>query len=149
MAKEEGLSHKLLIIGSKEKFRSKDNTIIKKIENTKDVSFSGFIAVEALIQELAEASLLVQPSLYEGFCLPPLEAMSLGTQALISDIEVLKEVYKDFPVSFFRAGDKEDLKNKLLDILLGKPLKSVSLSDVLLNKYTFQKTALSILDNIS
>jgi glycosyltransferase involved in cell wall biosynthesis len=67
-AKEEGLPHKLLIIGSKENFRSKDNTIIKKIENTKDVSFTGFIADETLIQELAEASLLVQPSLYEGFC---------------------------------------------------------------------------------
>jgi len=60
---------------------------------------------------------LVQPSLYEGFGLPPLEAMVLGTPALISDILVFKEIYNDFPVTFFKTGDAIDLKNKMIELL--------------------------------
>ncbi|MEE0886059.1 MAG: glycosyltransferase, partial [Treponema sp.] len=56
------------------------------------------------------------PSFYEGFGMPPLEAMSLGTKAIISDIPVFKEIYKDFPVTFFKAGDCNDLAEKLLSI---------------------------------
>ena len=48
--------------------------------------------------------------------MPPLEAMSLGTNALISDIPVFKEIYKDFPVTFFRTGDSIDLAEKLLQL---------------------------------
>ncbi len=53
---------------------------------------------------LQNADALIQPSLYEGFGIPPLEAMTLGTQAIISDIPVFKEIYHDFPVRFFKAS---------------------------------------------
>ena len=46
--------------------------------------------------------------------MPPLEAMSLGTKAVISDIPVFKEIYKEFPVYFFKTGDSDDLANKLI-----------------------------------
>jgi glycosyltransferase involved in cell wall biosynthesis len=160
--KNEGLPHKLLIIGAKENFRSSDDSILKKIESVGngDVAFTGFISDEELLKRLSEAALLVQPSLYEGFGFPPLEALVLGTRALISDIPVFKEIYEGFPVEFFRAGDAEDLKNKMMEILCTKKQiskkrtskKSVFkdqfypvLSDELLNKYTFEKTASRIL----
>jgi glycosyltransferase involved in cell wall biosynthesis len=91
----------------------------------------------------------VQPSLYEGFGLPPLEAMTCGTQALISDIPVFKEIYGGFPVTFFSAGDSEDLSCKLLELLRDKPPLRITLAENLVNKYTFQKTASIILQNIT
>jgi len=107
---------------------------------------------------LSEAALLVQPSLYEGFGFPPLEALVLGTRALISDIPVFKEIYEGFPVVFFHAGDAEDLKNKMVEILCTKkqtPRKRASkkqslpfLTDELLNKYTFEKTVHRILEEM-
>ena len=62
---------------------------------------------------LASARLLVQPSLYEGFGIPPLEALFCGTKAVISDISVFQEIYGAYPVSFFRAGDAADLEAKM------------------------------------
>jgi len=149
LARKEGLSYKLIIIGSKENFRTSDNAIMRKIERIGDaVSFTGFVSDETLMEHLSTAALLVQPSLYEGFCLPPLEAMALGTHALVSDIPVLKEVYDGYPVTFFRTGDSDNLKEKLLELLLNKKPSSQRLSDELLYKYTFEKTAAIILKTI-
>jgi glycosyltransferase involved in cell wall biosynthesis len=150
LAKKEGLPYKLIIIGSKENFRTKDNAILRKIESIGDaVSFTGFVSDEKLMEHLCTAALLVQPSLYEGFCLPPLEAMVLGTHALISDIPVLKEVYDGYPVTFFNAGNSQDLKEKMLDLLLNKKPMTVSLPENLIQKYTFEKTASTILENLT
>jgi len=145
-AKKEGIPHKLIIIGSKENFRSSDNAVMQKIEaiGTDTVSFTGYVCDETLMEYLSAAALLVQPSLYEGFCFPPLEAMVLGTHALISDIPVLKEIYADYPVTFFRAGDSNHLKEKMLELLLKKENNSPVLSEELLSKYTFEKTASKI-----
>jgi len=143
MARNEGLLHRLIIIGEKKKFRSSDKAILEKIESMglDSVVFTGFISDEKLFEYLAQASLLVQPSLYEGFGLPPLEAMVLGTRVLISDIPVFREIYGKFPVTFFRAGDSGDLKEKMMELLFNKKPSSPVLSDDLLLTYTFEKTA--------
>ena len=151
LAKKEGLMHRLIIIGSKDNLRTSDNTILRKIEKLGNdaVFFTGFVSDENLMEYLTTAALLVQPSLYEGFCLPPLEAMVLGTHALISDIPVLKEIYSDYPVTFFRSDDSNDLKEKLLELLFKKNVRTVSLPEYLSLRYTFQKTASIILRNLT
>ncbi|MCL2764388.1 MAG: glycosyltransferase family 4 protein [Treponema sp.] len=147
-ARDEGLTYKLVIIGSNNNFRSSDKAILKKIESIGNIIFTGFISDNELMEHLCSASLLVQPSLYEGFCLPPLEAMTLGTQVLISDIPVLKEVYEGFPVTFFKTNNSNDLKEKLLELLYKKTIITLSIQEHLLSKYTFKKTASVILDNL-
>ncbi len=59
------------------------------------VRFLGFLSVEtlAILYRLADA--FVFPSLYEGFGLPPLEAMASGTPVLTSNISSLPEVVGD------------------------------------------------------
>jgi len=150
LARSEGLPHRLVVIGAKENFRTSDNTVLQKIESlgNEAVIFTGFISNEELMDILSKAALLIQPSLYEGFCLPPLEAMVLGTHALISDIPVLKEIYDGYPVTFFHTGNPSDLKDKLMDLLIGKKPSSPVLSDDLLLKYTFEKTASIILKEL-
>jgi glycosyltransferase involved in cell wall biosynthesis len=151
LAKKEGLPHKLLIIGARENFRSSDDSVMQKIDNAgaDAVSFTGFISDERLMVHLSESALLVQPSLYEGFGLPPLEAMVLGTQALISDIPVFREIYADYPVTFFRAGDTEDLKNKMLEMILYKNPEPLTLDEKLLHRYTFEKTVRILLKELA
>jgi glycosyltransferase involved in cell wall biosynthesis len=107
--------------------------------------FTGFISDEKLMECLSTAALLVQPSLYEGFGFPPLEAMALGTGALVSDIPVFREIYGGFPVTFFRAGDSMDLKNKMMELLFNKKPASLVLPKELLLRYTFEKTAQTVL----
>jgi glycosyltransferase involved in cell wall biosynthesis len=150
-ARAEGLPHKLIIAGSKDNFRSADTGTLAKLEqaDSSGVEFTGPLSDEKLKTLLAGAALLVQPSLYEGFGLPPLEAMALGTRALVSDIPVLKEIYDGFPVTFFRAGDAVDLRHKLMELLYNKQPERLLLPEALLSKYTFEKTAGIILKELT
>jgi glycosyltransferase involved in cell wall biosynthesis len=148
--KNEGLDYELVIVGSRNNFRSMDKKISKRLDSLEKygVRFTGFIDDNEKWKLLSESALLVQPSLYEGFGYPPLEAMLSGTQALISDISVFKEVYSDFPVVFFHSGDSRDLHDKLLTTLSGKNPRPANLNNSLINKYAFQKTANIILQNM-
>ncbi|MGC8786841.1 MAG: glycosyltransferase family 4 protein [Anaerolineae bacterium] len=59
------------------------------------VCFPGYIADEDLPALYSMADLFVFPSLYEGFGLPPLEAMACGTPVITSNVSSLPEVVGD------------------------------------------------------
>jgi glycosyltransferase involved in cell wall biosynthesis len=62
------------------------------------VVFAGYVQDTQLVDLMREATAFAYPSLYEGFGLPPLEAMAAGTPALVSDIPVMREVVGDAAV---------------------------------------------------
>jgi len=70
----------------------------------------------ALQQCVAGADVLVQPSLCEGFGLPPLEAMAAGTPCLVSRIEPLIEVCGD-AAAYCDPHDPHDIADQLLRLL--------------------------------
>ncbi len=114
-AVERGLNAKLLIVGNAENFRTGDSSILSEISGSKNILFTGKVSDEKLRTLYRNSALLVQPSLYEGFGMPPMEAIACGTNVVLSDIPVFKEIYKDFPVTFFKSGDIDDLTEKLLE----------------------------------
>src|SRR5580700_4791609 len=57
-----------------------------------DVRFLGFVPIEVLRTFYDAAKIFVFPSLYEGFGLPPLEAMAHGTPVVTSNVSSLPEV---------------------------------------------------------
>jgi len=57
-----------------------------------DVRFLGFVPIEVLRIFYDAAKIFVFPSLYEGFGLPPLEAMAHGTPVVTSNVSSLPEV---------------------------------------------------------
>src|SRR5213076_2539840 len=83
---------KLIIIGDElSKHPDLRRTVIRSgVQN--DVRFLGFIPIEALRIFYDEAKIFVFPSLYEGFGLPPLEAMAHGTPVVTSNVSSLPEV---------------------------------------------------------
>lgn len=102
--------YNLKIIGEREGFLTgMDSSDL----NEEGVEFTGKLSNDDLLNEIASASFLVQPSLYEGFGLPPLEALYLGTKPIISDIPVFREVYGALPVQFFEVNNAEDLYEKI------------------------------------
>jgi glycosyltransferase involved in cell wall biosynthesis len=122
-AREKGLKAQLVIVGNADNFRTGDDTILREIDDMPAgaVRFTGKVSDEELKRLYECAALLVQPSLYEGFGLPPLEALTLGTNALISDLPVFREIYAEYPVRFFKADDREDLAAKLAECVLLPP----------------------------
>lgn len=114
-AKKEGLTSNLVIVGNQNNFKTKDEEIIEILEKSKDegIIFTGYVDNKELKKLIAEAKVLVQPSLYEGFGIPPLEALALGTPAIVSDIEVFKEIYSELDVEFFETNNWIKLKKLL------------------------------------
>ena len=72
----------------------------------------GYTSDETLAALYASALTLVYPSLYEGFGLPPLEAMASGTPVIVSDRSTLPEVVGDAGV-IIDASDEVALRDAL------------------------------------
>jgi glycosyltransferase involved in cell wall biosynthesis len=68
------------------------HTTIRQLELSADVVLAGRVPDEHLPGLYAQASLLVMPSLYEGFGFPVLEAMAAGTPVVASNTSSLPEV---------------------------------------------------------
>lgn len=83
------------------------------------IKFTGALPKEQTVQEMACSALLVSPSkCYETFGLSPVEAMSIGTPVLISDLVNLFPIVQDnVSGRYFKAGDANDLANKLTELL--------------------------------
>ncbi len=148
LLEKKGFCEKLLIVGSGENFRTQDNEASNLIEKINGdfpgkIVFTGFVPDEKLHVLISEAKLLVQPSLYEGFGIPPLEALYSGTKAVISDIQVFKEIYEGFPVTYFHVSDEMDLSEKIHETLKDeKNLPAIP------EKYSYKNTAEKILSEL-
>ena len=106
---------KLYIVGKKENFQTAFSEIEQ--QNNPNIIFTGWIDDKKVYSLMNNARALIQPSLYEGFGIPPLEALYLKTPVILSDIPVFKELYRNMPVVFFKCGDAEDLAYKMKDIV--------------------------------
>lgn len=149
---QQGEKPVLLVVGKQDNFRSSDDlagvTISRINEAYPDsIKFTGFIGDEDLKVLIAKSRFLVQPSLYEGFGIPPLQALYMGTKALISDIPVFKEIYEGFPVTFFKSEDIDDLASKM-DSLWNSKESGPDPKDIP-QKYSYEATAKLILNKIT
>lgn len=87
--------YKLVIVGKKGwKFAHIEETL-KKYELEKDVIFPGYLPDTELRMMYHLAKVFVFPSLYEGFGIPPLEAMACGCAVVSSNVASLPEVIGD------------------------------------------------------
>lgn len=86
---------KLLIIGDEISKYATLRRAVHRHKLHKHVRFLGFVADQTLAVLYRLASVFVFPSLYEGFGLPPLEAMASGTPVVTSNVSSLPEVVGD------------------------------------------------------
>jgi glycosyltransferase involved in cell wall biosynthesis len=86
---------KLLIIGDEISKYATLRRAVHKYKLHKHVRFFGFVADRTLAILYRLAAVFVFPSLYEGFGLPPLEAMASGTPVITSNVSSLPEVVGD------------------------------------------------------
>ena len=94
-----GFDHlKLLIIGDEISKHQALRRAVHRLMLHKYVRFLGFVPDETLAVLYRLAAVFVFPSLYEGFGLPPLEAMASGTPVVTSNVSSLPEVVGDAAV---------------------------------------------------
>ena len=88
----------------------------RSLERTQGVIHTGRLSRKDLTGCISGARLMVYPSYYEGFGLPPLEAASAGVPSVVTPAEVLVEIYGD--VARVAEGfDKDSLAEAILDEL--------------------------------
>lgn len=115
--------HDLIIVGKKDGFITEDREVIKQSELLGNrVYFTGYVEEDTLKQYYAFASALVFPSLYEGFGLPPLEAMSFGCPVIASNRASLPEICGD-AVLYCDPYSAEDIAKKTLKLINDKKLR--------------------------
>jgi glycosyltransferase involved in cell wall biosynthesis len=135
----ETFPHKLIIGGGK---GWKSTKLLKKISAHPDIILTGYITEEEKASLYEHADMFVYPSLYEGFGLPPLEAMSYNTPVICSTGGSLKEVFTPAAL-MFEPKDKEQLKNHILSLLKNPETTQelIQKGHSLTEKYTWDKVA--------
>ncbi len=85
-----------LVIGGKRQWQTKEiYETFRRLQLEEHVQFTGYVADEDLPALYSAAQAFLFPSLYEGFGLPPLEAMACGTPVITSNVSSLPEVVGD------------------------------------------------------
>ncbi len=106
------------------------------------VTYSGYVDDEKLAQLYNDATLFVYPSFYEGFGIPPLEAMACGTPVIASNTSTLPEVCGD-SAFYIDPFDVLSIKNAILFLLENEALQKKYIDRGLQHSsiFTWQKSA--------
>ena len=122
---------KLLITGSEISRYATLRRAVHRYNLHKHVRFLGFQSETTLAALYRLADVFVFPSLYEGFGLPPLEAMASGTPVVVSNVSSLPEVVGDagIQVNPYDAGAIADgIRQVLTDSALREELTTKGLA---------------------
>lgn len=129
--------YKLVLVGDTD-YPTDYSTRLKSKAKENDVVLTGFITGDKLNQIYSFARLFVLSSFSEGHPIAMLEAMSYNIMVLASDIPANLQVGLE-EENYFRVGDKEDLKEKIISNLSGG--KEPDYLDLLTSKYDWDKIA--------
>lgn len=121
------LKQDLILVGKKEGFINGEDSIFELIKGFENrIIFTGYVSDEKLMQYITQADAMVFPSLYEGFGLPPLEALAAGTPVLASNAASIPEVCGD-NVEYFDPYSIQSIKNSLCNFSVSR--QSVKMFD--------------------
>lgn len=138
---------KLLLIGDAQEAHADLRRAVLRSRLQGEVRFLGFVPHQVLRVFYSRARAFLFPSLYEGFGLPPLEAMAHGTPVLTSNISSLPEVFEQAalmvnPENVFEIA--RGIRQILTDELTRKSL--ISLGYDLVRKYSWERSAREVLE---
>lgn len=97
--------------------------IMQELQKDKEnISYLGFVSDEELAHIYNLCTIFIYPSLYEGFGLPPLEAMACSTPVIVSNVASLPEVCGDAAI-YIDPHNEENIKDSILILFNDKDLR--------------------------
>lgn len=143
---KENIAHDIVIVGKKEGLILADNLVQSSIECLKDrVHFTGYVEDDVLNQYYAHADMFIFPSVYEGFGIPPLEAMATKCPVIVSNAQPMPEVCEDAAL-YFNPYNATDLADKILMLNNNLDIRNNLIKEGLnqAQKYSWDKSANTI-----
>jgi len=138
---------RLVIIGDTlSQFPAVRQTVIRsRVEQM--VRFLGFVPFDTLRCFYQAAAAFVFPSRYEGFGLPPLEAMACGTPVVTSNVSSLPEVVGDAAI-LVNPENVFDIARGIRDALLDEPLRAelIRRGREQASRFSWERTAREVLE---
>lgn len=132
---------KLVLVGKEDYFYRRLKSIVakKKISN---VIFAGFVADSDLNEVYREAMVYAFPSLYEGFGIPPLEAMAMGVPVASSNHSCMREILGESAL-YFDGRNEKDIAEKIEKIISDVELRNdlIRKGSEQVKKYSWEKMA--------
>ena len=117
------IPHTLIIVGRVDGLRTADAPAMNRALACGDrVQLIGEVSDAALRSLVAGADVLAHPSLYEGFGLPPLEAMAAGCPCLVSQTTAMPEVCGDAAL-YCNPLDSSDIAARLYQLVSDEGLR--------------------------
>ena len=141
---QDKVDYDLVLVGRK---GWKMDEIVEKYDKDGRIHITGFVDDEHVSVIYKNAMCFVFPSLYEGFGLPPVEALALGTPVIASDAASIPEVLME-QAAYFRSNDQNELTELLLNLAMKLPSMPNKLSDYQIRNYNFDSSANKILELI-
>lgn len=112
---------RLIIVGHMSGiFRNKK--LSEAVGKNPDIIFTGYISDQELFDLYRKAELFIYPSLYEGFGIPPLEAMACGCPVVVSRASSLPEICGNAAV-YVDPLDVDDMKRAICEIVGNSKLR--------------------------
>jgi len=138
---------RLIIIGDEISRHSALRHAVIKTRLEHVVRFLGFLPFETLRVFYRSAAVFAFPSLYEGFGLPPLEAMACGTPVVTSQVSSLPEVVGEAAV-LVNPENVFDIARGLREALLNEPLRAELVRRGLerVRRFSWDSTARAVLE---
>lgn len=117
-----GCAHKFVIVGGNGDNLPEVQEAIEKFSLIDEVFYPGYVAIEDMpaIYNLAEE--FIHVSLFEGFGLPPLEALQCGIPTIVSNLTSLPEVAGDAAL-FAHAYEVDDIADKIEQFIVDEQLR--------------------------
>lgn len=139
-------NRQLLIFGPNGQHLDRLRLLAKSLNLEETVLFPGFVPSQDLPLFYNGADLFVYPSLYEGFGLPPIEAMACGTPVITSNVSSLPEVVGDAAVQI-NPYDTLEMADAIFRVLTDEMLRESLIKKGLEHrlKYNWNKIAGEIL----
>ena len=98
----------LVVIG-KPKYDSKATKLIKELRLSEHIEFVSGVSDERIVELYNEAQIAIVPSLYEGFSLPAIEAMSCGVPLIATTGGALPEVVGEDGVTALQVAPRNSV----------------------------------------
>lgn len=118
LARDENNRHvKLVLAGKKRGGFPAVEKEVRRHRLEERVLIPGYVEENRLMDFYANASVLVMPSVYEGFGIPAIEAMSRGIPVVASDIPVFREVAGDAALFYGKPARDDLLADVLREVL--------------------------------